>query len=119
MSGKTAHLVQKASGFYARVRVPDGIRAALGKTELWEPLHATSRAEAKRKLPASVAALKARIEAARAQTKADKGTAPLARKGRPLTPHQLALSHYADMMRFDDELRASDSRYASLGLPDE
>ena len=112
MSAKTAHLVQKGSGFYARVRVPDAVRNALGKSELWEPLHASSRAQAKQKLPAVVAGIKARIQAAVAQTAAKGAAVPVARKGRPLTPHQLALSHYADMMRFDDEARATDHRYA-------
>ena len=57
MSAKTAHLVQKGSGFYARVRVPDAVRNALGKSELWEPLHASSRAQAKQKLPKDITTL--------------------------------------------------------------
>lgn len=116
MSARTAHLVQKGSGFYARIRVPDAVREAFGKTELWAPLHATSRAEAKRKLPGVVAPMKAQIEAALAQTRRTNAATPVARKGRPLSPHQLALSHYGDLMRFDDEARATDHRYASIGL---
>ncbi|HEU5020026.1 MAG TPA: tyrosine-type recombinase/integrase [Pseudolabrys sp.] len=113
MSAKTPHLVQKGSGFYARVRVPVAVRQAFGKTELWTPLHSYSRADAKRKLPSAVAAMKAQIEAALAQTQTAKATAPVARRGRPLAPQQIALSHYRDMVRFDDDARATDHRYAA------
>ncbi|MGB7175341.1 MAG: DUF6538 domain-containing protein, partial [Xanthobacteraceae bacterium] len=72
MVQKVRHLVLRDSGFYARVSVPHALRSIVGKTELWAALNATSRADAIRKLPATVARLQARIDAARAEAKAIK-----------------------------------------------
>ena len=80
-----------------------------------EPLGA-DRTLAKRKLSVTVARMQAVIEQARQQvTRAAKHAH---RQGKPLSVRQMALAHYHDQMRFDDELRNTTSAY-SLGFPDE
>jgi integrase len=78
-----------------------------------------SRSVAKRQLPAAVARLQAEIDQARAQATARPaaGSAALP-PGRPLSIRQMAVAHYADQMRFDDEARNTDHRY-SIGHIDE
>ena len=39
-------------------------------------------------------------------------------RGRLMTPQQMAVEHYADQMRFDDEARNADHRY-SIGYLDQ
>ena len=112
MVRKVRHLVLRDSGFYARVSVPHALRVNVGKTELWAALSATSRAEAIRRLPATVARLQGRIDAARAEAKAIRVKATPPRRGRSLTRRQLALVHYEGQIQFDDELRNTDHRYA-------
>ena len=67
MAGKTRHLQQRASGFYARIAVPKALQPVLGKRELSAALHATSRAQAIQKLAAAVAKMLAQVDAARVQ----------------------------------------------------
>lgn len=86
MVRKVRHLVLRDSSFYARVSVPHALRVNVGKTELWAALSATSRAEAIRRLPATVARLQGRIDAARAEAKAIRVKATPPRRGRSLTP---------------------------------
>jgi integrase len=84
----------------------------LGKKQIWAPVHATSRATAIRKLPAVVAAMQSEIDAARAETKAGCLQASPPRRGRPLSPRQLAVAHYDGQVAFDTELRNSDDRFS-------
>jgi integrase len=107
--------VLRDSGYYARLSVPHALRPIVGKTELWAALHATTRADANRKLPATLARLQAVIEAARAEANVGRVQAVTPRRGQLLSPRQLAVTHYSSQMRFDDELRNSDHRY-SLGF---
>jgi hypothetical protein len=117
MSQKVRYLIQRDSGFYARIVVPARLRPIIRKRELSAPLRATSRAEAMRKLPAVVAELRAMIENTQAEAKVTRsGAQP--RRSQVLTPRELAVAHYDTQMRFDDELRDSDDRY-SHGFVDE
>ena len=84
----------------------------LGKKQIWAPVHATSRATAIRKLPAVVAAMQSEIDAARAETKAGRLQASPPRRGRSLSPRQLAVAHYDGQMAFDTELRNGDDRFS-------
>jgi integrase len=106
------YLIHRSSGFYARIVVPEPLRQIIGKRELSAPLRAASKAEAVRKLPGAVATMQATLDAARAQGKREATRAAPPRKGKPLSTRQMAVAHYDGQMRFDDELRNSDDRYA-------
>ncbi len=110
MSGKIRHLLSRQGRFYARLSVPEALRSRIGKRELLEPIGA-DRIKAIRALPAAVARMQATIEAAREEVKAGQPTLP-ARHGRQLSLGEMAQDHYASTIRFDEECRNSDHRYA-------
>jgi hypothetical protein len=109
MAAKVRHLLFRAGRYYARRGVPEKLRSIVGKSELLEALGA-GRSEALRRLPGAIHQMQDTLEAARREARAVQTTTP--RKGRTLSARQMALAHYADQMRFDDELRNSDDRYA-------
>jgi len=111
------HLFQGESGFYARMAIPATLRPIIGKREFYATIHASSDAIAVRKLHAVVAGFQATIDSARAQAKAAQARAASPRRGRSLSPGQLAIAHYSAQMQFDDECR-TDSRYAAHGFVD-
>lgn len=119
MAGKVRHLQERAGRYFARLGVPKELREFVGKRELLEALGA-DRTTALRKLPAAVARMQATLEAARERLAKDKaGTAP-PRRGKPMTIQQIALDHFKRQIRFDEELRNTDERYASFGFhPDD
>jgi integrase len=92
--------------------VPSTLRSIIGKREFWVSINASSDAAAVRKLPAAVAQFQAAIDAARAEAKAGRLQAASPRRGRSLTPRQLADAHYRAQMQFDNELRNADHRFA-------
>lgn len=112
MAGKVRHLINRSGRYHARLVVPKGLRGIVGKTELREPLGADYR-QALKLLPGAVARLQHEI--ALAEQKADRPKTDSARY--PLTPDQLAYSHYMQRLDFDDELR-NDPRYAMVGIDD-
>jgi integrase len=115
---KVRYLIERGGSFYARVVVPENLRAIVGKRELSAPLHATSRTEAIRKLPAAVAPMQTMIEAARAQGRVERTRSAPPPQGRALSEHQLAKGHYERSLRLDDEIRSHDARYAGMGVDD-
>lgn len=112
MAGKVRNLVNRSGRYHARLVVPKDLRRIIGKTELRTPLGGDYR-EALNKLPGAVAQLQHKI--ALAEQKAGQGRAKHARY--PLSPEQIAYSHYADRLKFDDELR-NDPRWPSIGIDD-
>lgn len=112
------HLFHGDCGYYARMAVPDALRAVVGKKELWKAIRANSDADARRKLPRVVAAFQAEIETGRERAKATRLQTAAPRYARPLAPAELAAAHYSAQMRFDDECRNTDHRYAH-GFVDE
>ena len=106
------HLYRGESGYYARMAVPPVLRSIIGKREFWASITASSDAAAVRKLHAAVAHFQAAIDAARVEAKAGRRQAASPRRGRSLTPRQLADAHYRSQMQFDDELRNADHRFA-------
>lgn len=113
------HLFRGGCGYYARMAVPLALRQIVGKKELWASIDASSDAKAARKLPAVVAQFQATIDAARAEANAVRAQSASPRRGRSLTPRQLAVDHYNAKMRSDDELRNADYRYAAHGFVDD
>lgn len=115
MAGKVRHLVNRSGRYFARLVVPKELRAAVGKTELRSPLGGDYR-QALKLLPGAVAQLQ--LEIAQAERKADmegNGGAPTRY---PLSPEQIAFSHYRQRLAFDDALRA-DTRWPSLSIDDQ
>jgi hypothetical protein len=54
---------------------------------------------------AAIARLTATLDVARSRAGKGKRRPPPMLSGRPLTPREMALEHYGDQLRFDDELR--------------
>lgn len=117
MAGKVRHLLDRDGRFFARMVVPKALRPIVGRSEMLEPL-GPDRTLALRKHPAAVAEMQAILDAARAQAKTKQAVAAPARRGRPLTPQQMAQQHYRTQVAFDQEVRETDSRQ-SLGFVDE
>lgn len=117
MAGKVRHLVERSGRYHARLVVPKDLRGAIGKTEIRSPLGGDYR-QALRLLPSAVAKLQSEIAVAErtlAKQVGKRFDEDVARY--PLTPQQIAISHYTQRLAFDDELR-NDRRYASIGLDD-
>lgn len=117
MAGKVRHLVNRSGRYHARLVVPKDLRDIIGKTELRASLGGDYR-QALRLLPSAVAKLQNEIAIAERTLAQQVGTSFDEEVARyPLTPQQIAFSHYAQRLAFDDELR-NDPRYASIELDD-
>ncbi len=111
MAGKTRYLLNRNGRFFARLVVPKELRQIVGKSELRTLLGPDLRT-AMKLLHGAVAALQ--HELAQAERKAAATGAVKVQPGRyPLAPDQIAASHYAQRLAFDDALR-NDPRYASM-----
>ena len=115
MAGATRHLLNRNGRFFARLVVPKGLRRIVGKTELRTALGPDYRT-AMTHLPGAVALLQ--HELAQAEREAAASGAVKTSPGRyPLAPNQIATSHYAQRLAFDDLLR-NDPRYDSILIDD-
>lgn len=117
MAGKVRHLVNRKGRYHARLVVPKDLRGIVGKTELRTPLGGDYR-QALKLLPGAVVQLQNQIAEAERQLNAGK---PLTGPARyPLTPAQLAHSHYMQRLAFDDEIRNSPSfaGFGQIGIDD-
>jgi integrase len=107
MAKNPRYLVQRSSGYYARLVVPKALRSAVGKNELWAPVGSTSKAEAIRRLPSVVARLQAEINAARPNSQDNVFYLRPPRAEQALGFRQLAVAHYAEELRIDDASRSA------------
>jgi hypothetical protein len=114
MAGKVRHLINRSGRYHARLVVPKELRGIICKTELRSPLGGDYR-QALRSLPGAVAQLQHQI--ALAERKAGAGRPQTGPARYPLQPDQIAASHYAQRLAFDDELR-NDPRWPSIGIDD-
>jgi integrase len=114
MTGKIKNMVNRKGRYHARLVVPKDLRGIVGKTELRTPLGGDYRAAVKL-LPSAVAQLQQQIAVAERQAGQGKSQGSAARYS--LTPDQIAHSHYAQRLAFDDLLR-NDPRYAGVGIDD-
>lgn len=114
MAGKVRHLINREGRYFARLVVPLDLRRIVGKTELRTALGPDYR-QALRLLPGAVAQIQHQI--ALAEREASKGQPAPAFARYPLSPDQIAASHYHQRLAFDDQLR-NDVRY-SQGLIDD
>nr|WP_207099670.1 integrase [Paracoccus shandongensis] len=115
MAGRPRYLLNRNGRFFARLVVPTELRKIIGKTELRSPLGPDLRT-AIRHLPGAVAALQHELALAERQA-ASTGATEVQQGRYPLAPDQIAASHYAQRLAFDDRLR-NDSRYVSISLDD-
>jgi len=107
MAKNPRYLVQRSSGYYARLVVPKALRSSVGKNELWAPLGSASKAEAIRRLPSVVARLQAEINAARPNSQDNTLYLGSPRAEQALGFRQLAVAHYAEELRIDDASRSA------------
>jgi hypothetical protein len=115
MAGATRYLLNRNGRFFARLVVPKDLRQIVGKSELRTALGPDLRT-ARNHLPGAVAALQHELAVAERQAAASgAGNVQLGRY--PLAPDQIAASHYAQRLAFDDLLR-NDPRYASMPIYD-
>lgn len=114
MVGKIRNLVTRDGRYHARLVVPKTLRDMIGKTELREPLGGDRR-EAIKSLPSAIAEFQRQILAAEQKLAQQNGhvggSTEIARY--PMTPEQIARSHYLRRLAFDDELR-NDPRYMNM-----
>ena len=115
MVGKVRHLINRSGRYHARLVVPKSLQKIIGKTELRSPLGADYR-QALKLLPSAVTQLQHQI--ALAERKSGQGRMQAEPARYPLSPDQIAHSHYHQRLRFDEELR-NDPRYAQVGIDDQ
>ena len=117
MAGKTRNMVNRSGRYFARLVVPKTLRPILGKTELRTALGGDYRTALKA-LPAAVADLQRQITAAERQIA---GAHPLDQPPivarYPMTPAQIAASHYAQRLALDEQFRMNPA-YALVGIND-
>lgn len=100
------HIIERDGRFWARIVVPPDLRSIIGKTELREPL-GPDRRLAEKRAHAIIASFLDRLEAARKKLGiknviAISQTNP---RSRPLSPDELARTHYAEELAIDEMLR--------------
>ncbi|MCZ0964434.1 integrase [Paracoccus benzoatiresistens] len=115
MAGKTRYLLNRNGRFFARLVVPKELRQIVGKSELRTPLGPDLRTAMKH-LPGAVAALQHELAVAERQVTAS-GAVKVQPGRYPLAYNQIAASHYAQRLAFDDLLR-NDPLYASISIDD-
>jgi integrase len=114
MAGKVRYLLERSGRYYARLVVPKHLRETLGKAELRTPL-GPDRRQAMKDLSGAVAQLQHQITQAEHRGADTHTIKPGTRYA--LTPEQIAVTHYRERIRFDDELR-NDPRWANTCLDD-
>jgi integrase len=115
MSGKLQHLLERNGRYFARMGVPENLRAVVGKRELLAPLGPDLRL-AKAKLHAQVAAFQEILDEARTQL----APVQLADR-RPMTTEQMARRHFGKETNIDlsdrRHHRASHAAFGELFRP--
>lgn len=111
MAGAQRYLLNRDGRFFARLVVPKELRKLVGKTELRAPL-GPDRRTAMKLLPGAVASLQHQIAQVERQTAPANATARY-----PLAPDQIAASHYAQRLAFDDQMRQSPSYAVAASIP--
>ncbi|MBY2941423.1 DUF6538 domain-containing protein [Rhizobium ruizarguesonis] len=117
MPAKHRHLLNRDGRYFARIVVPKDLRPFLeNKTELREPLGADRRTAVAR-LHTALAVLQSKIAVAKQRAQIRKGE-PVTVGRYPLPFDQIALRNYNERLAFDEELRNSGPRWASVGIDD-
>jgi integrase len=117
MTARYRHLLNRDGRYFARLVIPKDLRSFLdNKTELREPL-GPDRRTAIARLETAVAGLQAKIALAKRKAQIAKGE-PIAQGSYPLPVDQIALRNYNERLAFDEELRNSGPRWASVGIDD-
>lgn len=107
-------MVTRSGRYYARLVIPKDLRAIIGKTEIRTPLGGDYR-QALKLLPGAVARLQSEIGQAERKLAAASPGPVIPRY--PLSPDEIAASHYAQRVAYDEMLRG-DPRYSSVSVDD-
>lgn len=111
---KLPQYLQELGGrYFARVPVREELRPYIGGTQLREPLGPDLRT-AKENLHYHVAVFKERLRKAADDYARDTGK-HLTVVTEPIDPAKLMVRHYREIVRWDDEMRNADHRYARSG----
>ncbi|KAA3450280.1 integrase [Mesorhizobium sp. SARCC-RB16n] len=118
MAGDVRNLLNRDGRYFARLVIPKELRPYMnGKTELRTALGPDYRTALK-KLPGAVALIQHEISLG--ERRAVQAGVRAVTVGRyPLAPDQIARRNYQSRLTFDEQLRNTDSRYASFGYVDD
>lgn len=114
MAGKERHLLERNGRYYARLVVPQELRAIVGKRELQEALGGDRR-QASRHLPSALHRFNVQLDYARAVLKQQD---ILRSSTIPLSPIDLARVHYQARLAEDADLRRAGPQWASISIDD-
>lgn len=119
MARKIPYLLVRDGRHFARRTVPPELQPYIGTIELREPL-GPDRKIALEKLPFALVKIGARLDHARRAFAAQEGAdvAQAAAQATPMTPAELARTHYNDQLALDEALRDSGPSWASVGVDD-
>lgn len=119
MARKIPYLLVRDGRYFARRTVPLELQPYIGTIELREPL-GPDRKIALEKLPLALVKINARLDHARRALAAQQGAdaAQAAARAAPMTPDELARTHYNDQLALDEALRDSGPNWASVGIDD-
>lgn len=119
MVRKIPYLLIRDGRHFARRTVPPELQPYIGTIELREPL-GPDRKIALEKLHLALVKINARLDHARRQLEAQQGADAVksAARSAPMTPAELARTHYNDQLALDEALRDSGPVWASIGIDD-
>lgn len=119
LARKIPYLLFRDGRYFARRTVPPALRPYVGTNELREPLGA-DRKFAIDNLPTKLVTINARLDHARRALAAQQGTdaAQAAARAAPMTPAELARTHYLDQLALDEALRDASPSWASISIDD-
>jgi integrase len=119
LARKIPYLLFRDGRYFARRTVAPDLRPYVGTIELREPLGA-DRKLAIEKLPVALVQINAKLDHARRAFEAQNITAAaraVSRKA-PMTPSELARTHYNDQLALDEALRDAGPSWASISIDD-
>ncbi|MHA6298565.1 hypothetical protein [Devosia sp. CAU 1758] len=116
LARKIPYLLLRDGRYFARRTVPKELQSYIG---LREPL-GPDRKIALEKLHPALVKINARLDHARRALAAQQGAdaAQAAARAAPMTPAELARTHYNDQLALDEALRDSGPSWASVGIDD-
>lgn len=119
LARRIPYLLVRDGRYFARRTVPPELQPYIGTIELREPL-GPDRKIALEKLHLALVKINARLDHARRTLSVTQGAdaTKAAARDAPMTPAELARTHYNDQLALDEALRNSGPGWASIGIDD-